>query len=111
MILKFNQFNKDYLQFLEITNSPIEGMGVFCKCNIPTDTIICQIADISKKDNTDNWINQIGHNINHSSYPTCQVEVNGTKCYLKSITGIESGNELTTDYTKLPEVFNKTIYN
>jgi len=67
------------------------------------------IADISKKDGTDNWVNEYGHRINHSNTPNTKVKMVGTKCYLVSLRDIKAGEELVDDYRKIPSFFSKKI--
>lgn len=101
-----------YLKLFErlfISKSNIDGEGLFSTNNIPAGRIICQIADLKKFDNTENWINEWGHKINHSDTPTAEVEILGNKCYIKSIKNIKKGEEITTDYKTIPDFFNKSI--
>lgn len=95
---------------LYVSKSDIQGEGLFSKVNIPAGKIICQIADLQKFDNTENWINEWGHKINHSDTPTAVVDVIGNKCFIKSIELISPGEEITTDYRTIPDYFNKGIY-
>jgi hypothetical protein len=55
------------------------------QADIQKGKIICQIADLKKFDNTEKWINELGHKINHSDTPTSEVEVIGDKCFIKAI--------------------------
>jgi GNAT superfamily N-acetyltransferase len=95
---------------LYVSKSEIQGEGLFNKVNIASGKIICQIADLQKFDNTESWINQWGHKINHSDTPTAEVDIIGKKCYIKAIKNIKSGEEITTDYRTIPDFFNKGIY-
>jgi len=99
----FEEFN------LTISKSNIEGEGLFTKKDIPAGAKICLIADISKIDDSDNWINKYGHKINHSDKPNTEVKMRGTKCYLYSIKDIKAGEELVDDYRKIPAFFDKKI--
>jgi hypothetical protein len=95
---------------LYVSKSEIQGEGLFSKVNIDCGKIICQIADLQKFDNTEKWINQWGHKINHSDIPTAEVDIIGKKCYIKAIKDIKSGEEITTDYRTIPDFFNQGIY-
>lgn len=102
-----------YLKLFErlfISKSNIDSEGLFSTNNIPAGRIICQIADLKKFDNTENWINEWGHKINHSDKPTSEVEIIGNKCYIKAIEHISPNEEITTDYRTIPDFFNKGIY-
>jgi len=93
-----------------VGRSDIDGEGLFSKSDIPAGKIICMIADLGDRDGSDNWINGYGHKVNHSSYPNSEVVVGNGKCFLKSLSEIGSGDEITTDYRNLPDEFDKTIY-
>lgn len=102
-----------YLKLFErlfISKSNIEGDGLFSTTNISSGKIICQIADLQKFDNTENWINQWGHKINHSDEPTAEVEIIGNKCFIKAIEHISPSQEITTDYRTIPDFFDRGIY-
>jgi len=102
-----------YLKLFErlfISKSNIDGEGLFSTTAIDKGKIICQIADLYKFDNTEKWINEWGHKINHSDKPTAEVVVIGDKCYIKAIESISPDEEITTDYRTIPDLFNKGIY-
>lgn len=94
---------------LYISKSPIDGEGLFSKVIIDSGKIICQIADLSKFNNSENWINNWGHKINHSVTPNAKVVVVGNKCFIKSIKEISPNEEITTDYRTIPNFFSKKI--
>jgi len=101
----FEKFN------LSISKSKVDldGKGLFINSNISANTKICLIADISKIDGSDNWVNKYGHSINHSTNPNSKAEMSGYKCYLISLRDIKAGEELLTDYRKIPSFFDKKI--
>jgi len=94
---------------LYISKSEIDGDGLFSKEIIPTGKIICQIANLAKFDNTEKWINEWGHKINHSDEPTAEVVLIGNKCLIKAIEEISKGEEITTDYRTIPDFFDRRI--
>lgn len=101
---------KKYETNLYVSKSDIEGEGLFNKINIPVGKIICQLADLYEVDSTENWINEWGHKINHSDNPTAKPIIIGNKCFLQSIKDIHSGEEITTNYKLIPDIFNKGPY-
>jgi SET domain len=111
IISKFQQFiSENYQSYLYSDHSDIQGKGLFTKSDIPSGSEICQVANLSKRDGTDNWVNEMGHSVNHSSNPNSRVEIRKDLCFLVSLRDILSGEEITTDYHNLPSYFNKTIY-
>jgi hypothetical protein len=94
---------------LFISKSNIEGEGLFSTSYIPSGKLICQIANLEKFDKSEKWINEWGHKINHSDKPTAEVEIFGSKCFIKAIEQISPGEEITTDYKTIPDFFNKKI--
>lgn len=111
IISKFEQFiSENYKSYLYSDHSDIQGKGLFTKSDIPNNSEICRVASLSKRDGTDNWVNELGHCVNHSSNPNSKIEMEEDICYLVSLRNILSGEEITTDYHNLPKYFNKTIY-
>jgi len=103
------RFN-DYSDNLYITQSEIEGEGLFTSTNIPKGVIITEIADLSdRRDTSDDWVNKFGHKINHSDNPNITTILIGTKFFIKSLRDINSGEELVDDYTKVDKHFNTDI--
>ena len=101
-----------YIKIFErlfISKSNIDGEGLFSTNDISSGKIICQIADLQKFDNTEKWINEWGHKINHSNTPTAEVEIIGNKCFIKAIEHISPDEEITTDYKTIPDFFNKSF--
>lgn len=111
IVTKFKEFIfENYQSYLYSDHSDIQGKGLFTKSDIPHNSHICQVANLNKRDGTDNWVNDMGHLVNHSSNPNSKVQIKNDLCYLISLRDISSGEEITTDYHNLPEYFNKTIY-
>jgi hypothetical protein len=104
----FNE-NHDH-QLLKIEKSPIHGLGLFTEQDLKKGQIVCEIGNISEMDGSDRWMTRISRFVNHNSYPNSRVRIDGDRCYIESVSDISSGEEITTDYRKIPEFLDQTIY-
>ncbi len=83
---------------LTIKDSPIEGLGIFAKENIPNSTNL-GISHVYHVDYEDNYIRTpLGGFINHSDNPNCDIIYKVGDLYLETIKEIKEGEELTLKY-------------
>ena len=83
---------------LTIKKSPIEGLGLFAKKKIQSDTDL-GVSHIYHVDFEDNYIRTpLGGFINHSENPNCEVKTNASGLNLFTIKPISRGEELTLKY-------------
>ena len=88
----------------EYGKSDIEGIGILANREIPAHTIIGKATEPYKDIPR---VTPMGTKINHSSKPNCYLNRIGSDetAYHNFVTSweIESGEELTVDYSKYPE--------
>ena len=86
---------------LEIASSSINGVGVFALENIPMGTNLgaAQIKTSSGYD-----VTELGRKHNHSYKPNCVNRLKNGIRYLYTKEDLQSGDELTIDYTQQPDL-------
>ncbi len=85
--------------YLTISNSSIEGLGLFATDDIDSGLIIgvTHVKDVRFEDT---YIRTpLGGFFNHSDTPNCEVIYESDFIKLKTISSIKSGEELTATYT------------
>jgi len=85
---------------LTIKSSPIHGLGLFAKCEIPKCTEL-GISHVKDDRFSHGYIRTpLGGFLNHSNKPNCEAFYDGD--FIKIITYIDLtlGDEITVDYTK-----------
>ncbi|MBI3494621.1 SET domain-containing protein-lysine N-methyltransferase [Candidatus Saccharibacteria bacterium] len=82
-----------------IEKSPLHGMGIFAKVDIPKehDFGITHIAD--ERFNNGYIRTSIGGFVNHSTNPNIELREQDDTLHLWTIKPVEKGEELTVDYT------------
>ena len=96
---------------LFIESSPIQGVGLFTSKAISSNTIICEVADITcnKVNQKDMEVTPVGSMINHQYKSNCVLRRILKKFYLVALRDIRAKEELTVNYTKLPEYFCREV--
>jgi hypothetical protein len=89
--------------------SRIHGKGLFIGQKVPANTNILLIADLERKHEGLRWITRHGALINHQKNANCILKQNGSYFFLFSNRFIHKGEELTLDYSILPNCFNRKI--
>ena len=85
---------------LTIKHSPIEGLGLFATKEIKANTFI-GITHIRDEQFENKYIRTpLGGFFNHSTKPNCKAIYNGDFIKIITVTNINSGDEITVDYTK-----------
>ena len=85
---------------LTIKNSPIEGLGLFTNIDIKKNTFI-GVTHIRDEQFENKYIRTpLGGFFNHSKKPNCEAIYDGDFIKIKTLININSGDEITVDYTK-----------
>jgi len=98
-ILKYEVFEKKYY----VSNSEIDGLGVFAQKNLSSGEIIGQLHKILKL-GSDYEFTELGRLHNHQEYPNCHNIIIKNKRYLVASRDIKKGEELTTNYRLQPDL-------
>ena len=95
---KDNHLYRPLPQCLTISQSEIQGLGLFATCNIEKDTEF-GITHIRDRRFQDGYIRTpLGGFFNHSEYPNAEAYMNQDFIKLRSIRGIKEGEEITVRY-------------
>lgn len=94
---------------LYVAASAINGQGLFCKLDITVNTCIALIGDLVRARNHEVWITYLGGYVNHQKHCNTELERYGEEFFLYANRFIPAGEELTADYTILPDMFNKNV--
>jgi hypothetical protein len=107
MIKLTNILQENIENSLYVSNSPIHGKGLFTKTNIPAGTPILTALDFeAHKAGDEN--NNLSKYVNHSSNKeNIKVIESGHKMILVATKDIKPNEELTTNYKKLPVIFDR----
>lgn len=107
MIKLTNILQENIENSLYVSNSPIHGKGLFTKTNIPAGTPILTALDFEAyKAGDEN--NNLSKYVNHSSNKeNIKVIESGHKMILVATKDIKPNEELTTNYKKLPVIFDR----
>lgn len=89
-------------QCLYIDDSPIHGKGLFAKTQLPANQYIAVVGNQDQ-------LNQYAQHINHSKEGNSTAKIFGDNIYLYSLKDINPKEEITSNYTELPSMFNKDI--
>ena len=85
---------------LTITNSPIHGLGLFAITEILSQTEL-GISHVKDDRFSHGYIRTpLGGFFNHSKKPNCEAIYDGDFIKIKTLININSGDEITVDYTK-----------
>ncbi len=90
---------------LYVAASQIHGDGLFTESVIPANTKLFVIADLKRHHEKKDWISKNGKLINHQKRSNTHLEREGNQVFLYSSRDIEIGEELTSDYSRLPPPF------
>ena len=89
--------SKHYIMLWYVSQSPIDGVGLFASVNVfPMDVIGVAI------DSNQN-VTPMASKINHSWSPNCRLSYQNNQWFLYSFRPIPQGNELTVDYRDTPD--------
>ena len=84
-----------------ISESPIDGRGIFATRDIAAGTIVGIVARPSRRDKY--RITSFGALVNHQSEPNCRLKLESDSNYwLCTLTDISEGQELVSDYRQAP---------
>jgi len=81
---------------LTVAQSDINGLGLYSTQNIKANTILGITHGAFE---SDIWRTPLGGFINHADQPNCQLVGSKNKFYLKTVTSIMPGTELTVHYS------------
>ena len=85
---------------LTIKRSPIHGLGLFATSEIPRHTEL-GISHVKDDRFSHGYIRTpLGGFFNHSNEPNCEASYDGDFIKIKTLISINSGDEITVDYTK-----------
>ncbi len=85
---------------LTIKSSSIHGLGLFATCEITSHTEL-GISHVKDDRFSHGYIRTpLGGFFNHSKKPNCKAEYIGDFIKIITLTNINSGDEITVDYTK-----------
>ena len=85
---------------LTIKSSPIHGLGLFATCEIPKNSEL-GISHVKDDRFSHGYIRTpLGGFFNHSKKPNCEAIYYGDFIKIITLTNINSGDEITVDYTK-----------
>ncbi len=90
---------------LYIAHSQIHGDGLFTESVIPANTLLFMVADLKRHHQKKEWISKNGKLVNHQKRSNTYLERHGNQVFLYSSRDIEIGEEITSDYSKLPPPF------
>jgi SET domain-containing protein len=86
-------------KYLTISESRIDGIGLFASLDIPADTEL-GIGHVRDERFEDGWIRTpLGGFINHSESPNCAIQEKEDFLILLTASDIKAGEELTIYYT------------
>ena len=85
---------------LTIKRSTIHGLGLFATCEIPSHTEL-GISHVKDDRFSHGYIRTpLGGFFNHSEKPNCEAVYDGDFIKIITLININSGDEITVDYTK-----------
>ena len=85
---------------LTIKKSPIHGLGLFARCEIPKHSDL-GISHVKDDRFSHGYIRTpLGGFFNHSHEPNCEAIYDGDLIKIKTLKNINLGDEITVDYTK-----------
>jgi len=89
-------------QCFYIDDYPIHGKGLFTKMQLPANQYISLMGNQDQ-------LNKYAQHINHSKEGNSTAKLFGNNIYLYSLKDINPEEEITSDYTKLPSMFDNNI--